>query len=160
MNYPDHLAWHETLELHELTAFQSNGLMKMKQSLPQIQDPTLKALYTEAIKSVENHLRELLAFYPKAPGAQALRHEKDPMTGFYAGDLLGMSKTLVRNYAIAITETATPALRQVFTKHLSNAINLHAKTFNFMYERSYYPAYQFERLLENDVQLANRALSM
>lgn len=160
MNYPNHLAWHETLELHELTAFQANGLMKMKQSLPQIEDPTLKALYTEAINGVETHLRELLAFYPKAPGAQQLRADKDPMTGFYAGDLLGMAKTLVRNYAIAITETATPELRQVFAKHLSHAINLHAKTFNFMYARSFYPAYNFERLLENDVQLANRALSM
>lgn len=28
--YPSHLAWHETLDLHELVAFQTIGLMKLK----------------------------------------------------------------------------------------------------------------------------------
>ena len=26
MSYPNQLAWHETLDLHELVAFQANGL--------------------------------------------------------------------------------------------------------------------------------------
>jgi spore coat protein F len=29
---PQHLEWHETLEIHELTAFQSNGLIKIKKA--------------------------------------------------------------------------------------------------------------------------------
>ncbi len=36
---------------------------------------------------------------------------------------------------------------------------MHAKIFNYMYERSYYPSYNLERLLENDVKLANKALN-
>lgn len=30
MSYPNQLAWHETLELHELVAFQANALIKLK----------------------------------------------------------------------------------------------------------------------------------
>ena len=33
MSYPNQLAWHETLELHELVAFQANGLIKLKNQL-------------------------------------------------------------------------------------------------------------------------------
>jgi spore coat protein F len=38
---PDHLAWHETLEIHELTAFLLD-LMKLKKASPEVTDPTLK----------------------------------------------------------------------------------------------------------------------
>jgi spore coat protein F len=88
------------------------------------------------------------------------RNAKDPETGFFAGSLLGMAKIMVRSYAIAITETATPQLRQVLTKQINSAIQLHANAFNFMYERSFYPSYNLEQLLANDVQNAQRALSM
>ena len=33
MSYPNQLAWHETLDLHELVAFQANGLIKLKNQL-------------------------------------------------------------------------------------------------------------------------------
>ena len=39
--YPKILAWHETLEMHELVAFQSIGLMKLKIGLNNIQDSNL-----------------------------------------------------------------------------------------------------------------------
>ncbi len=156
-----HLAWHETLELHELVAFQSVGLVKLKQTYPHITNNDLKTLYNEAIATVEENLQELIEFFPNAP-----RGEKSPslaaevMTGFYAGDLLGFAKTSVRNYAIAITETATPMVREVLQNQLNNAIELHAKTFHFMYERSDYPAYNLERLLQTDLENAYYALSM
>jgi spore coat protein F len=57
---------------------------------------------------------------------------EDPETGFIAGDLLGMPKTMVRSYAIAVTETATPTLREVLTKQLVAGIQLHANVFYFM----------------------------
>jgi spore coat protein F len=34
-----HLAWHETLELHELVAAQSNALMKLKKAYPKVKIP-------------------------------------------------------------------------------------------------------------------------
>lgn len=157
--HPHHLAWHETMELHELTAFQSNHLMAFKMHLKDVKDPALRALYTETIQSLEHNLKDLLQFYPEAPTATRSSKGKD-MTAFYAAHLLGFAKTAVRNYAIAITETATPQLRETLQKHLNNAIKLHGKIFYFMYERGLYPAYNLEQLLANDVNNAKKALSM
>lgn len=155
---PQHLAWHETLEVHELVAFQSIGLMKLKKAYPEVSDPVLQGIYKQSIKSLSNNIRELLKFYPMAPRPEREEDRNDDLP-FYAGDLLALSKTAVRNYSIAITETATPALKQVLTKQLIGAIDMHTKVFQYMYERSYYPSYDLKRLLQNDVNLANKALS-
>nr|WP_234032925.1 spore coat protein [Paenibacillus faecalis] len=157
---PEHLAWHETLEIHELTAYQSNNLINFKMSVNDIKDTKLHALYVEAIKSIEKNLKELLQYYPEAPQCYHNRAVGVDMTAFYAGQLLGFAKTSVRSYAIAITETATPRLRETLTRQLNHAIMLHAKVFNFMYERGLYPAYDLNQLLANDVKNANTALSL
>lgn len=154
---PKHLAWHETLEIHELVAFQSIGLMKLKSGYKKIDCATLKGIYKEAIDGITMNIRELLEFYDMAP--TAMREDRDEASTFYAGDLLALSKSSVRNYAIAITETATPELRRVLTKQLTKSIDLHAKVFNYMHQRNDYPAYSLRKLLENDVNLANKALS-
>ncbi|WP_077617620.1 spore coat protein [Bacillus sinesaloumensis] len=152
------LAWHETLELHELVAFQSIGLMKLKDAIGKVKEKELKELYRQTIRDLEANLNELMAFYKMAPRSEVDERRLDPV--FYAGDLLAFAKTSVRNYAIAITETATPQLRNVFSKHLQKAIECHARVFNYMYKHGYYPSYDFEKLLANDVTLARKALSM
>ncbi|WP_174730066.1 spore coat protein [Mesobacillus harenae] len=149
------LAWHETLELHELVAFQSFVLMKLKKSLGEIQDPDLHSLYTFSIQALENNLRELLKFYPAAPGFDGGQRAD---TAFFAGDLLAVAKTAVRNYAIAITETATPALRAVLKKQLNSAVDWHARVYTFMYNRGLYPSYDINQLLMNDLKIAQKAL--
>ncbi|MFT4415241.1 spore coat protein [Fredinandcohnia humi] len=152
------LAWHETLELHELVAFQSIGLMKIKDAIGKVQDSQLKKLYEQTIQDLEANLKELLAFYSMTPRGEVDERRLD--NAFYAGDLLAFAKTAVRNYAIAITETATPQLRNVLTKQLQKAILNHAKVYNYMYKNGYYPSYDLEKLLTNDVALAKKALSM
>lgn len=156
-NSPDHLAWHETLELHELAVFQSNGLMALKKTMPQIQDPALRTIYGGAIQGVEQNLKELLQFYPSAPDE---RQSQRDLNAFYSGSLLGFAKTSVRNYAIAITETATPQLREVLQTHLLRAIQLHGKVYYYMYNNGYYPSYNLQQLLANDVKIAKNALSL
>ena len=42
------------------------------------------------------------------------RSESENEDPFYAGHILGMAKNAVKNYANAITETATPELRNTF----------------------------------------------
>jgi spore coat protein F len=162
MNAYAHLAWHETLDMHELVALQTNGLIELKRTVNNVQDITLKNLYVQTIRALESNLQELLAFYPKAPNPSMRNNQKmkDPETGFFAGNLLGMAKTLVRNYAIAITETSTPSLREVLTKQINAAIQLHAQVFYFMLERSYYPSYNLDQLLAVDVQNAQYALTL
>lgn len=103
-------------------------------------------------------MRELLKFYPMAP--TMARNSAPDMTAVEAATLLGFLKTAVRNYAIAITETATPQLRETFQKQLLGAIALHAKVFHYMHQRGYYPSYNLEQLLANDVKMANNALNL
>jgi spore coat protein F len=162
MSASAHLAWHETLETHELVALQSISLIQLKRAVKNVEDTALRTLYVQSIRALEGNLRELLAFYPKAPhpSMRDHHHAQAPETGFFAGNLLGMAKTLVRNYAIAITETSTPNLREVLTKQMLAVIHLHAQVFYFMLERNYYPSYDLNQLLATDVQNAEFALSM
>lgn len=153
------LAWHETLEMHELVAFQSNGLIKLKKMIREVKDPQLRQLYNVSIQGVEQNLRELLPFFPQAPHREDEEEERTD-NPFYSGDLLGFAKTSVRSYAIAITETATPQLRNVLVKQLNAAIQLHAQVYRYMYQHGYYPSYNLSELLKNDVRNANRAISM
>jgi spore coat protein F len=146
------------LELHKLVAFSSIGLIKLKKGLKKIQCPTLHSIYVQSIKELEVNIRELLQFYPLAPRDHDESRDMDE--AFYAGDLLAFSKAAVRNYAVAITETATPDLRNVLAKQLQLAVNCHARIYHYMYERGYYPSYNLEKLLNNDINLAHKALSM
>jgi spore coat protein F len=61
---------------------------------------------------------------------------------------------------MAITETATPALRQVLAKQLMAAVKWHGMIYYYMYKRSLYPSYDLNRLLAGDVRNATRALEM
>ncbi|MCJ7842655.1 spore coat protein [Lederbergia sp. NSJ-179] len=154
------LAWHETLEIHELTAAQSSGLMKLKKSVGKIDDSELQKIYKKAIADTELNLNELIRFYPSAPVSSS-REELDRQDiGFYSGELLTFSKTLVRSYAVAITETATPIVRKTLTNQLLRAIQCHERIFNYMYKKGLYPAYDLEALLNNDLKNAKKALDM
>lgn len=155
------LAWHETLELHELVAFQSLGLMKLKMSIKKVTDSELRELYRLCIQDLEKNLNELLKYYPSAQGYQAREEEEvREDIGFFAGDLLALSKTMVRNLSVAITETATPALRRTFTNQLMGAIQGHERVYNYMHKHGYYPSYDLGRLLGHDIENAQKALRM
>ena len=47
------LASHETLEIHELVAFQSIGLMKLKMGLNNIQDQIYKGFICKPLKNLK-----------------------------------------------------------------------------------------------------------
>ncbi|SFA85575.1 spore coat protein F [Lentibacillus halodurans] len=153
------LAWHETLELHELTAFKSIGLMKTKMGLNQIHDHHLKNIYQQTIQELEADLGELAKFYPYTP-KPGNSNEYRIDNGFYAGDLLAFSKTAVRNYAIAITETASDVLREVLRNQLDTAITCHERIYNYMYRNEMYPSYNLNQLLQSDINMVKKALSM
>jgi spore coat protein F len=156
---PKHLAWHETLELHELVVYQAAHLTAFKKQLPTLKDAELAALYKTTIKALEMNLKDLLHYYPQAPMTRADAAQPE-MAAIESALLLGFVKTAVRYYAFAITETATPHLRDTLHKHLNQAIALHAQVFNFMYGRGYYPAYNLDQLLANDVKMAQTALKL
>ncbi|MFC4619075.1 spore coat protein [Camelliibacillus cellulosilyticus] len=155
-----HLAWHETLELHEMVAMQSTAIIKCKLFIEGIQDQTLKSLYIQVITDLEHNVTELLNFYSKAPREEKAGKMKAAEDGFYAGELLSFIKAQIKGLAGAVTETATPALKEVFIKQLNHAIKSHTKIFNYMHKKGYYPAYDLEALLESDQKNAKKALEM
>lgn len=159
-SHSDHLAWHETLEIHELVAFQSIALMKLKHAIGEIKDKKVRHLYLDTIKDLEKHITELLQFYSLAPRVDEATDIRNLSTGFYIGDLLTLAKTSVKTYATAITETATPALRKILIKHLQTCIQSHGKVFQYMHENGMYPAYNLKALLQHDIENANMALKM
>lgn len=155
-----HLAWHETMELHELTAFQANALIKLKKSVKKVKDHHLRSLYIDSIKVLEQNLCELLPFYSYTPSVSDGHHHHMDKRAYHAGELLGLSKSLVRTYASAITEAATPMLRRVWMKQLYTVIEWHGKVFYYMLHHGYYPAYDLEKLLRNDQTNAQKAIAM
>jgi spore coat protein F len=154
------LAWHETLEIHELVAFQSIGLMKLKMSFRKIADAELRGIYESTIQGLTQNINELVQFYPYAPVSLSRNEQMNNDIAFYAADLLAFLKASVRNYAIAITETATPAVRTTMANQLLRAIKAHERIFRYMYKRGLYPSYDLGQLLQNDLQLAQKALSL
>ncbi len=80
-------------------------------SYKKVPDTELQELYNKCIHELEHNISELLKFI--LPLQVIRRDDEDDYredVGFYAGDLLALSKTLIRSLSIAITETATPAL--------------------------------------------------
>lgn len=58
-----------------------------------------------------------------------------------ATDLLIAAKSGVRNYAMALTETATPEIKDVLRKHLAEAIEAHARIADYMVAQGFYRPY-------------------
>lgn len=162
-----HLAWHETLELHEMVSFLAGSLTTLKKNYEKVQDRELRRLYHISIKTLSQFLKELLPFYSAAPhvSGEAKREREscespEEEVGYYAGQLLLMAKTAVRNYGIAITETATTPLHKVLARQLTAAVHWHYTIFQFMYHRGLYPAYDLDRLLSGDLKRAKKALAL
>ncbi len=55
-----------------------------------------------------------------------------------ATDFLIASKAGVQNYAVAISETVSPHVREVLRRQLDTAIGTHEKIFSFMIKKGYY----------------------
>ena len=77
-----------------------------------------------------------------------------------ATDLLMSAKAGVRNYAIALTETATPGVRRTLKSQLQKAIDLHEKIATYMIENEMYHAYNMEEQVKLDLEKADTALEL
>lgn len=153
------LAWHETLELHELIAAQSVGLVKIKKSMKKISDPQLRQLYSMSAKALEQNLRE-----PSSLFAKSLQH--------FSGRMNGLTCILMRvicwcwrkrpfeTMRLRSRKRRLPSLRRVLVKQINAAIKLHEQVFYFMYQRGLYPAYNLVDLLKGDAMHAQKAISM
>jgi similar to spore coat protein len=77
-----------------------------------------------------------------------------------ATDFLISAKTGVRNYAAAISETASPQVREVLRRQLDVAIGTHERITNYMMSKGYYHAYDPQEQIRVDMKAAETVLDM
>lgn len=67
-----------------------------------------------------------------------------------ATELLVTAKAAVRTYAVGLTETASPEVRTVLKRQLTQAINQHASIADYMMNNGMYHAYDVDSQLKHD----------
>ncbi|GIM27770.1 spore coat protein [Clostridium polyendosporum] len=77
-----------------------------------------------------------------------------------ATDFLIAAKTGIKNYALAISETATPEVREMLRRHLDTAIATHEKITNYMMNNGYYHAYNPQEQFRVDMQVTDTTLNL
>ncbi|WP_340026564.1 spore coat protein [Paenibacillus sp. FSL K6-1096] len=77
-----------------------------------------------------------------------------------AMDLLINAKSGVRSYAMAVTECATPEIREILMKQLSEAINSHEKITDYMMQRGLYHPYHVQEQIQLDLRNIQTAMNI
>jgi similar to spore coat protein len=77
-----------------------------------------------------------------------------------AMDFLITAKSGVRNYAMAVTECATPEIKSVLTRQLDEAIATHEKITSYMMSRGLYHPYNVNEQIQLDLQNIQTAMNI
>jgi similar to spore coat protein len=77
-----------------------------------------------------------------------------------ATDFLISAKAGIRNYSVAITETATPELRTALREQLRAAIATHERITNYMVSRGFYHPHSLQEQLQVDLTVTDTALNL
>ena len=77
-----------------------------------------------------------------------------------ATDFLISAKAGVQNYAVAISETVSPQVREVLRKQLDTAIRTHEKIFRYMQKKGYYNAEDPAEQIKIDMNAAENVLNI
>ncbi|MDG0873982.1 spore coat protein [Paenibacillus thiaminolyticus] len=77
-----------------------------------------------------------------------------------ATDMLITAKAGVRNLAVALTEAATPEVRNVLKQHLDTAIQTHENLTAYMMNKGYYHPYNVQEQLQVDMKSADSSLNL
>ncbi|MGG0815601.1 spore coat protein [Paenibacillus alvei] len=77
-----------------------------------------------------------------------------------ASDMLISAKSGVKDLAVAITEAATPEIRNVLKKHLDTAIQTHEAITTYMVDKGFYHPYNVHEQLQVDINAASKSLNL
>lgn len=77
-----------------------------------------------------------------------------------ATDFLIAAKAGVRNYSAAISEAASPEVREVLRRHLHTAIATHERILGFMMRNGYYHIYDPSEQMLVDMQTSDTVLGI
>jgi similar to spore coat protein len=77
-----------------------------------------------------------------------------------AQDFMSGIKSAIRSYAWALSETATPQLRDILKRHLDAAVNAQAAMSGYLVKKGFYMAYDPLQQFAMDIQAAEKVLGM
>ncbi len=77
-----------------------------------------------------------------------------------ATDLLLGSKAAIQNYAVALTETVTPEVKETLHRQLDCAIENHEKITNYMISKGYYNVYNPQEQSKIDMTASDKVMSL
>ncbi|MFE8699385.1 spore coat protein [Cytobacillus sp. FJAT-54145] len=77
-----------------------------------------------------------------------------------ATDFLISAKAAIKNLSFAVTETATPELREALRQELKTAIRTHEDISNFMISRGMYYPDDLSKQLELEYKITDTALNL
>jgi similar to spore coat protein len=77
-----------------------------------------------------------------------------------ATDILMAAKSEIKNYALAITETATPEVRNTLKQHLEDAIEFHKQISAYMIDKEFYNPHDTSKQLQVDMKTSETALTI
>lgn len=75
-------------------------------------------------------------------------------------DMLNAAKTAVRNYAMAVTETATPEVKAMLIRHLDESLDLHEALMDYVMAQGWYQPWDPVSQFKADLQQIETALSL
>jgi similar to spore coat protein len=75
-------------------------------------------------------------------------------------DMLQSAKAGIKSYALAITETATPAIREVLIKQLDDSIKQHRDISLYMMDNGYYHPQDTDQQLKQNLKIGHTAISL
>ncbi|PZE21679.1 spore coat protein [Paenibacillus xerothermodurans] len=76
-----------------------------------------------------------------------------------ATDLLFAAKTGIKSYALALSEAATPEVRQVLHDQLEETIAMHGRVTSYMMNKGWYHPYNANEQIMTDMKYAQSALN-
>ena len=77
-----------------------------------------------------------------------------------AMDLLIAAKSGVRNYAMAVTESGTPEIKEMLMRHLTEALDMHEQISLYMEEKGWYHAWDTNEQINLDLNNIDIALNL
>lgn len=77
-----------------------------------------------------------------------------------ATDFLLASKQAIKNYALALSETASPEVREVLRRHFDAAVGTHERITNYMMDKGYYHAYNPQEQIRVDMKAAETVMGL
>jgi similar to spore coat protein len=77
-----------------------------------------------------------------------------------ATDLLLGSKSAIQNYAVALTETVTPEVKETLRRHLDIAIDNQEKITNYMVSKGYYHVYNPHEQAKIDMTASDKVMTL